>query len=133
VCVCVTTTHVHCIGVEVLLQLARQPEMKSKSNELPLSSCCKCVLHQREPVRAGAFSSSSLFVLILLFRPPTCPPLASPSPFTCITCRRFRVSVSVAMQQRHLQLATFPFVIARFRWGLKAVLGYPSIPSYCSG
>jgi len=78
VCVCVTTTHVHCIGVEVLLQLARQPEMKSKSNELPLSSCCKCVLHQREPVRAGAFSSSSLFVLILLFRPPTWPPLASP-------------------------------------------------------
>jgi len=37
----------------VLLQLARQPEMKSKSNELPLSSCCKCVLHQREPTHVA--------------------------------------------------------------------------------
>jgi len=42
-----------CIGAEVLLQLARQPEMKSKSNELPLSSCCKCVLHQREPTHVA--------------------------------------------------------------------------------
>jgi len=29
------------------------------------------------------------------------------------------------MQQRHLQLATFPFVIARFRRGPKAALDIP--------
>jgi len=80
--------------------------------------------------RARPCRCLQLLVLIRPYSalPPThLPTSCHPSPFTCITCRRFRVSVSVAMQQRHLQLATFPFVIARFRWGPQ---GSPRISLY---